>query len=57
MTKIHEDYARLYPMKVIKEELGGWYFYKCPNLTCNKEIKSEYEYCPYCGQKLEFDSD
>lgn len=42
------------PVKAIREELGGGYYYRCPWLTCNKIVRSEYDYCPYCGTKLIF---
>lgn len=45
------------PRMVIKEELGGDYFYRCPILICNKIIKSEYSYCPYCGARVIFSED
>lgn len=45
------------PMEAIKEELGGGYFYRCPHLLCNKIVRSEYDYCPYCGQRIVFNCD
>lgn len=44
-------------MLAIKEELGGGYYYRCPLLTCNKVIKSEFDFCPYCGSHLIFVDD
>ena len=45
------------PMKPIKEELGGDYYYRCPWLICNKVVRSDYIACPYCGQMLLFPKD
>ena len=36
----------------IKMELGGDYYYKCFWLKCNQTIKSDWNYCPYCGTKI-----
>ena len=52
-----EIYQRLQPMKAIKEELGGGYFYRCPYLKCNKIVRSDQCYCGNCGQKLQFEED
>ena len=38
-------------------ELGGGYYYRCPWLACDKIVKSDYDYCPYCGQRLLFEVD
>ena len=43
------------PMPVIREELGGDYYYRCGWLSCYKVVKREWEWCPYCGSKLDFD--
>lgn len=43
------------PMPVIKEELGGDFYFRCGWLSCNKIVKSEWNWCPYCGYKLDFD--
>lgn len=48
---------RLQPKKAIREELGGGYFYRCPWLTCDKVVRSDFEWCPWCGQRLEFEVD
>ena len=52
-----EIYQRLQPMKAIKEELGGGYFYRCPYLKCNKIVRSDMRFCPACGQALLIDVD
>lgn len=45
---------RFYPKKVVKEELGGDIYYRCPWIACNKIVRSDMNYCPNCGQHLEF---
>lgn len=45
------------PMKPIREELGGDYYYRCPYILCNKVIRSDYHFCPNCGQVLDFPKD
>jgi hypothetical protein len=48
------DNTRDIPIPVIKEELGGGYYYRCPVISCSKIVKSEWDYCPYCSQRLDF---
>lgn len=57
MTIDEEIYQRLQPKKTIKEELGGGYYWRCPYLLCDKIVRSDWDYCPYCGSKLIFDTD
>jgi len=45
------------PRKPIKQELGGGYYYKCPFLSCGETIHKWYEYCPYCGVKIDWSDD
>ena len=52
-----EILLRLQPKKAIREELGGDYYYRCPWLACNKIIRSEWFYCPACGQAVFFEKD
>ena len=35
-------------------ELGGGMYYKCPWLTCNTDINRFMNYCPGCGQKIDW---
>lgn len=50
-----DDWDKREPMKPVREELGGDYFYRCPWLPCNKVIKYEYNVCPHCGTKIKWD--
>lgn len=45
------------PQKAIREELGGGYYYRCPWLSCDKVLRSDWLYCPYCGTRVYFDTD
>ena len=45
---------RFKPKMVVKEELGGDFYYRCPWISCNKIVESNMNYCSNCGQKLEF---
>lgn len=42
------------PMPAIKELIGIDYIYRCGYLMCNKTIKSIWDYCPYCGSKIDW---
>lgn len=43
------------PMKPVKEELGGDYYYRCGLLRCDNVIKQEYVACPYCGTLIQWE--
>lgn len=34
------------PMKPVREELGGDFYYRCPWMTCNSIVKMEWVACP-----------
>ena len=50
-----DDWDRKEPMKPIREELGGDYFFRCGWLPCNKVVKYEDNYCRQCGTKIKWD--
>ena len=52
-----EIYQRLQPMKAIKEELGGGYYWRCPYMKCGKIVRSTDRFCSLCGQALLIDVD
>ena len=37
-----------------KMELGGDYYFKCYWMDCDTDIKGWYDYCPKCGQKIDW---
>jgi len=37
-----------------KNELGGDYYYKCYWIACDTDIKRWFDYCPGCGQKIDW---
>ena len=43
------------PRTVVREELGGDFYYRCPWIVCNTTVHSTWKYCPMCGQKLDFE--
>ena len=51
---VEEMKIRNTPKKVIEEELGGGYFFRCPWLSCNEIVKSTWRFCPLCGQRITF---
>lgn len=46
---------RLAPKLVKREELGGDFYYRCPWIVCDKILKRDWDFCPYCGQKLVYE--
>lgn len=56
MTK--QDRARAIqnatPQKPHKIELGGGFYYKCHWIKCNEDVKKWFEYCPACGQRIDW---
>jgi len=42
------------PKEPVKYELGGDYYYRCHWLKCNEQLKRYWQYCPNCGQKIEW---
>lgn len=40
------------PKMAIKQELGGGFYYKCPWIACNTDLKRYWNYCPNCGQRI-----
>lgn len=57
INKALDAWDNHYKKTVIREELGGDYFYRCPWLKCNKIARREWVACPYCGQMLFFEED
>ena len=42
------------PQKPRKHELGGDYYYKCRWLNCDADINKWFNYCPICGQRIDW---
>lgn len=38
-------------------ELGGGIYYKCFWEACGEDLKRWFQYCPACGQKIEWGED
>jgi hypothetical protein len=45
------------PRKPSKHELGGDVYYTCHWLKCNEQLKSWWQYCPVCGQKIDWEGE
>lgn len=35
-------------------ELGGGYYFSCIYLSCGKTLDKYWDYCPYCGQRIDW---
>ena len=49
--------ANYIPKKPIKHELGGGIYYTCYWASCGEDIKRWNNYCPKCGQKIDWSDD
>lgn len=38
----------------VAHELGGGIYYKCHWLKCNTDVNRLMDYCPGCGQKIDW---
>ena len=36
-------------------ELGGDYYYKCYWIKCGEDLTKWYNYCPKCGQRIDWE--
>lgn len=36
-------------------ELGGGLYFKCYWMKCNEDLKMYYNYCPKCGQAIDWE--
>lgn len=54
VTEALNDWDCRKPKEVVKEELGGDFYYRCPWLSCNEIVKRGWVACPHCGTKLKF---
>ena len=45
------------PKPPTKYELGGDYYYKCGWLACGADINKWFDYCPKCGQKIDWEDE
>ena len=42
------------PLEPVKYELGGDIYYACHWIKCNEQLKRWWNYCPNCGQKIDW---
>ena len=45
------------PLPPVEHELGGDFYYKCHWLICNTDINTSMNYCPGCGQRIQWGDD
>lgn len=45
------------PIRPIRRELGGGYYYQCPWIMCNNTVHRWDRYCSQCGQRLRFEKE
>lgn len=52
--EIQHAIANAVPVKPVKVELGGGYYYRCHWLKCNEPLKRWNDFCPACGQHIDW---
>lgn len=50
----HCDCCR--PMAPEKVEIGGFYYFLCAHIGCGTQLNKEWDYCPKCGQKIDWEN-
>ena len=55
--RILEAMARQEPKEPTKVMLGGGYYYTCYWLACGETVNKFMNYCPKCGQALDWRED
>lgn len=55
--KIIELMERDYPREPRKIELGAGYYWRCPWLVCDKELNRWMDFCPGCGQRIQWENE
>jgi len=43
------------PQPPVKNELGGGVYFTCHWVNCGENLKRWYNYCPKCGQKIDWE--
>ena len=56
LTKEERNNAIMNAMakKPVENELGGGIYYTCHWLKCGETLTKWYNYCPKCGQKIDW---
>lgn len=42
------------PLAPVRHELGGGYYYTCHWYKCNETVNRFMDYCPGCGQRIDW---
>ena len=53
-AKIREALQRQEPLPPVIHELGGGFYYQCHWLGCGETVNKFMNYCPKCGQKIQW---
>ena len=53
--RILEALQKQEPLPPITTPLGGGYYYKCHWLTCGETVNKFMDYCPKCGQRIQWE--
>ena len=56
-AKIWEALQRQEPLPPVIHELGGGFYYQCHWLGCGETVNKFMNYCPKCGQKIDWKED
>lgn len=52
--RIVEALQKQEPLSPITVSLGGGYYYQCHWLACGETVNKFMEYCPRCGQRIDW---
>lgn len=52
--KLTELLTRDNAMEPQRIELGGGIYYRCPWMMCNEDVNRFMNFCPGCGQRLDW---
>lgn len=52
--KLTELLTRDNAMEPQRIELGGGIYYRCPWVACNEDVNRFMNFCPGCGQRLDW---
>lgn len=55
--KMIEAISKQEPRPPIRHELGGGIYYTCYWIACGENLKRWYEYCPHCGQRIDWEGE
>ena len=42
------------PLPPVRHELGGGFYYQCHWIACGETVNKFMDYCPRCGQRIDW---